>query len=380
MTALPPLGTAELEPPVRRALGEPDAHVGTWDAVPVAYDFLNPSSGGVFRVSGTATAGGRTREWRLVLKMTRSAEGVEGLPALPPADARRHRDAIRWDRELLAYESGFLGQLDGTLVAARCFGGLRAGERASWLWLEDLSPLQRGRWDEEDWALVARSLGELNGGTLVAGPPAFDWLGREWLRAWVTLVTPSLLGASVPPGGAWDDPRVRSAYPEREQRRLRALWSNRERLLAAIEALPRTVAHLDAHRRNLFLRRAGGGDRVVAIDWGLLGLAAPGEEIASTLVGTVAAGELAASGARAFAGLLYEGYLAGLREAGWHGDERAVRLGFAGAAALRAFSVTGLHGAREPDAEGAEDRLHDAATLVALLLDLGDEALALARL
>ena len=374
----PALTAAELEPPVRRALGEPDARVRSWDVAPVAYDFLNPSSGGVYRVAGTATARGGARAWQLVLKVTRSPAGVEGVPELPPADARRHREAIRWDRELLAYESGFLEQLDGRLVAARCFGGERGPGDVSRLWLEDLTPLQAASWGDAEWTLVARALGELNGRALVAGPPAFDWLGREWLRVWTTLITPGLPGVAVPPDGAWRHPLVRSAYPEALRRGLRGVWEARERLLRAVDALPRTVAHLDAHRRNLFLRREGGEPRVVAIDWGLLGLAAPGEEIAATLVGTLASGERPVDEARDFAELLFASYLAGLQEAGWRGREADARLGFTAAAGLRAASVAGLHAVADgrPDDEAAAS-LAVAAALVRVLVELGEEALAL---
>lgn len=131
--------------------------------------------------------------------------------------------------------------------------------------------------------------------------------------------------------------------------------------------LPRTCAHLDGHRRNLFARDG----KVVAIDWGLLGLAAPGEEIASTLVGTIASGELPADEAHLLASVLYEGYLDGLHMAGWDGPEHEVRLAFSTAAALRAFSILSLDAADQ-------DHLARSATLTRLLLDLGDEARTLA--
>lgn len=157
---------------------------------------------------------------------------------------------------------------------------------------------------------------------------------------WATRLTPFHFGVPLE-GTVWDQPLVREAYPAALRERLGAVWSDREALLEAVEALPRTCSHLDAHRRNLFLR----GNEVVAIDWGLLGLAPPGEEIASTLVGSVASGEVAVEDAEELASTLYDAYLAGLRDAGWTGVERDVRLAFTTAAALRAFSVLGLHAA-----------------------------------
>jgi hypothetical protein len=329
------LAREDLEGPVRSVLADPGAHLDEWRFEPVAYDFLNPSSGGVYRVGGTASG----REWRLVLKVTQAPQGVA------PELAEALREAVRWDRELLAYETGFLGRLGGGLVAAACHGSARRDDATGWLWLEDLGGAPAPS-SLADWSRVAHALGRFNGVFLGAGAvPDEPWLGRRWLRVWVTDVTPHSF---------WDASRVPAEHPLRE--RLLALWAARETLLAAVEALQPTCCHLDAHHRNLFLR----GDDVVAIDWGLVGLAPPGEEPASTLVGTVAAGEFPAEDVRALADALYDAYLEGLRAAGWRGDERDVRLAFAAAAGLRAFSV-----------------LAGPAPLAAFLLELGEEAMSL---
>ena len=77
----------------------------------------------------------------------------------------------------------------------------------------------------------------------------------------------------------------------------------------------------------------------VAIDWGLVGIAPLGQEVAGLTVHTVVGlflppdqlGELDAS--------VFEGYLQGLSDGGWKGDARAVRLGYAARAALH-FAIT----------------------------------------
>jgi hypothetical protein len=329
------LARADLEGPVRSVLGDPGAQVEEWRSEPVAYDFLNPSSGGVYRVAGTACG----RAWRLVLKVTQAPQGVA------PELAEVLREAVRWDRELHAYESGFLGRLDGGIVAAACHGSARRGDATGWLWLEDLGGAPAPS-SLVDWSRVASALGGFNGGFLGRGAvPDEPWLGRRWLRVWVTQVTPQSF---------WEPSRVPAEHPLRE--RLLALWAARETLLAAVEALQPTCCHLDAHHRNLFLRE----DDVVAIDWGVVGLAPPGEELASTLVGTVASGEFPAEDVRELAEALYDPYLEGLRAAGWRGDQRDVRLAFAAAGGRRVFAV-----------------LAGPAPLAAFLLDLGEEAMSL---
>ncbi|HSL63755.1 MAG TPA: hypothetical protein VK874_03775 [Gaiellaceae bacterium] len=372
------IGRGELEGPVRSVLDDPAARVTAWRHEAVAYDFLNPASGGVYRFAGTAETHEGARGWSLILKVTRSPDEELG----PAVDAlgRAHRAALRWDRELLAYESGFLPALDGQLVAAACHGGSRGGDDTGWLWLEDLGGGATGEWPLRRWELVARALGAFNGGFLVRGVPEHEWLGRGWLRIWVEYVTPLHFARALAPGPVWEHALVREAYPAALRERLAALWREREALLAAVESLPRTCSHLDAHRRNLFLRRGDAPGRVVAIDWGQLGLAAPGEEITSTLVGTVASGEAPAADAAALAATLYDGYLAGLRDAGWDGAERDVRLAFTASCGLRAFSILRLDVADDA-ARGQEAAavLAAGAALARVLLDLGDEALALLR-
>ncbi|HSC91545.1 MAG TPA: hypothetical protein VLB86_07820 [Gaiellaceae bacterium] len=370
------IDAALLEGPVRSVLGDPSARVVEWRHEPVGYDFLNPSSGGVYRFEGTATGTGRAVPWRLVLKVTRSAAGLADESPLPPGLAAVRDEAVRWDRELRAYESGFLAALDGDLVAAACHGGGREDDDTGWLWLEDLGGAAEV-WSLGDWERVGRALGAFNGRFLAGRVPDHDWLGRRWLRVWSTQLTPYHFGRQLPGGAAWDAPLAREAYPVALQDRLARLWGGRDALLRAVEALPQTCCHLDAHRRNLFLRAAGGATQVVAIDWGLVGLAPAGEEIASTLVGTVASGELPARDAAGLASVLYDAYLGGLREAGWAGDERDVRLAFAAAAGLRAFSILRLDVAEGAASAEAAAVLADAATLAGLLVELGDEARAL---
>ena len=132
------VGADDLAGPVRRLLGDPDARVTRHRHEAFSYDFLNPSSGGVYRFWGTAETAGGERPWSLVLKVTRDAETLDHGSDVAEELARSMSDAVLWDRELLAYESGFLPELDGELVAAACHGGQRHEDDTCWLWLEDL--------------------------------------------------------------------------------------------------------------------------------------------------------------------------------------------------------------------------------------------------
>lgn len=355
-----------LAEPVRRLLGDPGARVTQWRQEPIGYDFLNPSSGGVYRFAGEADGAAGGSSWRLILKVTRSAEDLEHHAPLPAELERAMASAIRWDRELLAYETGFLASLEGDLVAARSHGGARHDDGTAWLWLEEVADDGGCAWSLDRWSHVAHALGTFNG-SYAHDTPRHAWLGDDWLRVWVTQITPFSFGTALTPG-AWDDPRVRAAFPDGTRERLASLWADAVTLIAAVETLPRVLSHLDSHRRNLFWRNG----EVVAIDWGLLGLAAPGEEVASTLVGTVGSGEVPIEQARPLADALYAPYVEGLRSAGWRGDERGVRAAFTAAATLRSFAATRLELLVHGDADPAA--LERAAAFTSFLLDLGDEA------
>ena len=113
------------------------------------------------------------------------------------------------------------------------------------------------------------------------------------------------------------------------------LWTERERFLAALDRLPRTFCHHDAFRRNLLLRAGPEGEELVAIDWAYAGHGAVGEELGQLVVASLYFFEAVGITPRDLDAACFAGYLAGLREAGWAGDERLVRLGFTVDAALR---------------------------------------------
>lgn len=168
------------------------------------------------------------------------------------------------------------------------------------------------------------------------------------------------------------------------------LWQKKGVLLDTLDRLPRIFCHHDAFRRNLIFRAGTEGqDQTVAIGWEIVGLGAIGEEIA-TLVGiSLLFRDFPGSQARALDSIVFEGYMGVLRDAGWKGNERLVRFGFAATAAL--FIGVGAVGPfmanlLDDDKKAVLERFYgcsreDLADQYALmqnnLLDLGDEAYAL---
>ena len=99
---------------------------------------------------------------------------------------------------------------------------------------------------------------------------------------------------------------------------------------------------MDAYRPNLFLRQdAGDIPQTVAIDWVFTGIGSLGEEIANLWAASLMWMEYDATDAKGLDEAVFSGYLDGLRDAGWQGDARIVRLGYTSACVLR-WGVIGL--------------------------------------
>ena len=323
--ALAGLDTAMLGPMVRDLLGEPTAVIAEeWSCRP-----LGGGGGeglGLYQLTGSAHVESASHPWALVVKVYAAADEA---------------DPGAWDypaREGLAYGSGLLDALPGGLAAPRCLAVQTQPDGTGWLWLEVVTDAHPGPWPLDRYAQVARELGHFNGAYLVGTPlPDQPWLSWGWLRSVVEESGPALadlerLADSSGP------PLLRQLYPPPIIVELRRLWDERERFLAALDRLPRTFCHHDAFRRNLLHRVGPEGEELVAVDWAYAGHGAVGEEVVPLVVGSLAFFEAEGIAPRALDAVCFANYVAGLREAGWAGEERVVRLGFTAAAALR-YSV-----------------------------------------
>ena len=377
---------------VRRALRSPASAVVDWQPPVPLTDTAAvtiPSSGGVYRLRGTAMDEGRRVSWSVILKALHSPAGamVPGGFVIPKELADDVTTFNYWKREALAYQTGLLDDLPGGLAAPRCLGVTEhPGERV-WLWLEDLAAGDEPDWPLARHGLAARHLGGFNGAYLTGRPlPDAPWLSPGYLRSWTGIVISQIVG-QLGSGDAWQHPLAREAFPAPVADRLGRLWSERDRFLDALARLPQGLAHLDAFRSNLFARRQPDGtEETVAIDWAFAGRAAIGEELGPLVVATVLYDGLPEARLRDLEATAFDAYVEGLREAGWRGATEDVRLGYCASVALRyahllsadVFRLVldeGFRAATEarhgrPAAEIARGR----ATLVSFLLDRADEA------
>jgi len=310
---------ATLAPLVQNALNSKTVEVVNWD-----YEQLHGGIGAasaIYRFTGQGRDQGQIVPWSLILKTLHSQVPGESSSA--------------WNyykREADAYQSGWLADLPGGLAAPRCFGVVEHPDGTCWIWLEEVADEIGSHWPLEHYRLVARHAGQFNGAYLVERSlPSWPWLSSGWLRQYVEQAAPALplLRDSL------DHPLVRRRWPGDTIDRFFRLWEERNLFLDALDRLPQTICHLDVFRRNLFAcKSADGDDQTVAVDWAFAGRGAIGEELVPLIQASVAFYEVGLDQVRALEEIVFDGYHEGLRDVGWRGDPRQVRLGYA-AASLR---------------------------------------------
>ena len=226
---------AVLTPLVRRALSTDQVEVLERSCQPIGGGF---SEALIYRFAGQARTPDGLMPWSLILKALSPASTTNQEPASPEY----------WKREALIYQSGLLDTLPTGLAAPRCCGVVEQAGDEVWLWLEALVDEER-IWSLDRYGLAARHLGQFNGASLVGRAVPHDvWLAREQRRERLALAEPGirdlrhLLSHRV----------FTNVFPQDTAERILRLWAERERLLALLERLPRTLCHGDAVRQNLF--------------------------------------------------------------------------------------------------------------------------------
>lgn len=298
-------------------------------------------SAGVFLVE---LSGGR----RAVLKHL-SSEPPAGETDWEAHWSRRSSEPRHWNywrREALCYRSGLSQCYRDSGIFAPGLLALDENEKDAVLLIERVSGRPGESWDLGSYRRAAQCLGRAQGSW--AGG---DWeTGHEWLSqgflhdysaekpvAWELLQSDE----------AWSHPLARECFPPGLREAASLLHEERERLWAIGESLPRTLCHLDFWPKNLFEQEGG----FSLIDWSFAGGGAVGEDPGNLVPDSVADHFIPASQLAALEAAVFEGYLAGLRQAGWQEDPELVRLGMWASAVkydwLMPFTLAQLEDARQ---------------------------------
>jgi len=305
----------------RQVLGEESAEIGAWHAQAI-HGGLGVSSVGILRVVGTARIAGNARPWSLVLKAIRP-------PAPDSPTARMELDeghVLYWCREANAYQSGLLSDMPAGLVAPRCYGVDERPDGAVWLWLEDLHDAIGWPWPPERYIPAARDLGRF-GGAYATGRPVPDhpWLCADHEASWFDRFAAGTAAALR--DETWANPLLQAVFPVPVADRVRLLIAEREAICRGLARLPRVLCHHDSWSRNLFARRRDGREETVAVDWATVGPGPIGSDCGMLLAVSMFFGDLDPTTVAREEPAVFAGYLAGLRDAGWHGDARLARFG-----------------------------------------------------
>jgi Phosphotransferase enzyme family len=268
----------------------------------------------------------RTRTGRLaVLKYTRADRSSGETPWDAHWTARDH-DPHRWTywaREPLAYQHHLADAYARSGITAPACLGAHLDDREASLLLEWVDGQPGESWPAASYGPAAEALGRAQAPFLTGRPlPSVPWLSRGFLRQYSAEkpVEWDLLDDDQ----AWQHPVVRQTFPPTLREGVVFVHAHRERLYRISEALPRTLCHLDFWPKNLF-RQAGG--RIVLIDWSFAGLGAVGEDAGNLVPDACFDHFIPADDLPALEQVVFDGYLRGLRSAGWNDDPRLVRLG-----------------------------------------------------
>jgi len=355
---------------VRSVVGDPTARVGGWVVECVDYAFGSPTTGGLFRIRGTATVSTAEVSWSLFVKLVHSYRHWPLLDVLPPQLRERALDGVAWRYEVDVYTAGLGDALPDGLRLPHVHRVKDLGDDRMVLVLEDVLT-SAAAWDTARFARAAYLLGRL-----AARLTRHDVLpaSASWTPGEVTGIhyTGRVLVAALPALDddlTWTHPLLTANRDLRTD--LLELARRVPAILDALARLPQVLMHGDASPQNLLVPVAE-PNSFVAIDWTLGGLAAVGDDLGQLLVGLTHAGHLLPAALPALREVIVRAYAVGLAEEDLSVDEAAVRYGLDGGLVVRsAFTALPLERLREPLTEELAGLVQARLQLTRYLVDLG---------
>ncbi len=223
-----------------------------------------------------------------------------------------------WRREAEVHRSGLVDRVYGGsgVRAPKMLGCFERSVDSLALWTEEVTGEV---WTVARAAPVATAWGRAQGAASTADARSTPLTSRRFLRTYCE--TMPVRGDLRDPR-QWESPLV-DWVAEPVRHGLARLHDEQDWFFSVMEHLPRTVCHLDVGPNNLFAQTDGS---LVAVDWAFVGDGAVGEDMGNLIADSVFDGHLPSSCLPALEAAVVDGYLAGLHEAGWRGDERCVRL------------------------------------------------------
>jgi hypothetical protein len=351
---LPELGVAAppyalLTDVARAALRDDGAEVVTATGSVVAYPFTSIATGGLWRVTGTATTATGVRPWRAFVKLLQHPRHWPLHHLVPPAAFEDLCRLFPW-RDELDIRAQVHDVLPDGLRVPDVYALADLGEDRVAVWMEDIDE-RDDRWTDTTHATAARLLARLASrrtpdrpAGACSVPPGFA------VRKVVDSRAPMLAGA-LADDALWRRPLVAAAFDGTYRTDLSRALDRIPALLAESEALPTALPHGDAAPVNL-LRPRDEPDTFVAIDWAF-GCQLPlGFDLGQLLCGEIEQGRGDADGLPGLLDAIETGYVAGLADEGLATDRGVVRRGLVLALATR--NVPGMIPWEVTEGDGAD--------------------------
>ncbi|MGA7205460.1 MAG: phosphotransferase [Specibacter sp.] len=336
------------------ALGRRSVELHTASAAEIPFPMFNMTTGGLWRVDGSASFDGPAQPFKSVVKLIQSPRLWPGIAAVPPD----FRDALvrhyPWHSEADVYASDMAGAMPtGSRLPAVYLIEELDPERTA-IWMEDIPECPGADWNDARFSRAASMLGRLAGSAAVrdGGPPISPARDAERMRFFLegygtTVLIPSILGEDL-----WKVPAVAEVATTSLVEGMRRLAGRAPELMEEIIALPILPAHGDASPQNLL---ADGPEDFAVIDWGLYGGACAGFDLGQLLAGWVNQGAMDGGELYRLEPLCFASYCQGLAEAGTDVPDSVVRRGHAASMAL--FSgLTAVPSQRLAEADSEELR------------------------
>jgi hypothetical protein len=223
-----------------------------------------------------------------------------------------------WRREQLVYEQGVPAPyVEAGLRAPRLLGVYEEPTGEVALWLEDVGGTPGTSWQPHRYARAARLLGRAQGRLHLEPPPEPAHLSRDFLADYLTVwnrIPWRLLDSDE----AWSQPLVAAHFPPGLRAAMGRLRREQDTFVNWVRTSPRTLSHLDFWASNLIDAEGG----MVLLDWAFLGDGALGEDVGNLVPEAAFDLWLPAALLPEIDRLVFDGYVAGLREAGWADEAR----------------------------------------------------------
>ena len=271
--AIDRMSVQEITPIACSAMRDDDCSVVSWTATPMMTDSIGIGTIGFVHVRGTTSTSTSQTDWSAVVKAKQmdgadKLGGVQGIMASPT-------------REVGAFESGFLEQLDGDLRAVSFHGITRIG-KTTLLWMDDLSDSAPHPWGTDEFLAASRQTGYFNGSWPESRAPEFEWLDRNFVTNRPAALIRSDFFEQL------NDPSADDAIADLTERsgttRISGLYGGYRTITESLIGLPKVVCHNDLHARNAFIRYQDQKLRTYVIDWASVGLGPVGVD-GGTIIG-----------------------------------------------------------------------------------------------